>query len=142
MKPDDVEAILQEVERKSRESRARVRAMLKNRPDLLADYDRQMKEVDSGIAGAKSCWHSISSAQRTVLRIMGEGRYLRRALRNPKRYDACGRGVILNVCRLATARKLCAHELIHVNGSATDPEAEFVMTERGRFVLRWGPIND
>jgi hypothetical protein len=48
----------------------------------------------------------------------------------------------LNVCRLATARKLCAHELIHVNGGATDPEAEFVLTERGRFVLRWGPIND
>lgn len=139
MTEDDV---LHQLERHFRDSRERVRHMIlaAGRPDILAEFDRDMKNLDTGITGAKNCWNSISSAQRTVLRIMGEGRHLRRARCNPGRYDACGRSVIPNVCRLATARKLCGHELIHVNGGATDPEAGFVMTERGRFVLRWGPI--
>lgn len=138
--PREVEAFLQELDRKSRETRAKVRAMLQHRPDLLADYDRQMKELDNGIAGAKGCWHALSNAQRRVLIAMGEGRDLRRSIDNPGMYDACGRGCVLNVCRLPTARRLCEHRLIHVNGGATDPEAEFVLTERGAFVLRWGAI--
>lgn len=136
--------ILHQIERHFRERRERVRQVIlaQGRPDIVAEFDRDMKNLDSGITGARNCWNSISSAQRRVLQVMGQGRCLRRTIRNPNRFDACGRGVVLDVCRLATARKLCAHELIHVNGGATDPEAEFVMTERGKFVLRWGPIND
>jgi len=67
---------------------------------------------------------------------------LPRAIRSKAQYDAIGRApVILNICKLSTARKLCAHGLIHVNGGATDPEAAFVVTERGRFVWRHGEAN-
>ena len=43
-----------------------------------------------------------------------------------------------NVCSLATARALCAHELLACDGTTFDPELRFVLTERGRFVLAKG----
>jgi hypothetical protein len=144
MKPD-VEAFLHDLERQSLESRARTRQIIleAGRPDVLADFDRQMKELDSGISGARGCWHALSSKQRFILRLMGQGRYLSRSLRSPAQFDAFGRSpAMLDVCRLATARKLCAHGLIHVNGGAIDPEDSFVITERGSFVLKHGPADE
>lgn len=134
------EDVLQWADRMAREQRARVRQVILDagRPDVLADYDRDMRNLDLGITMARNVWHSLSSKQRFVLRAMGQGRYLLRALRSAAQYDAVGRGAIMDICRLSTARKLCAHELIHVNGGATDPEAEFVITERGSFVLKHG----
>lgn len=113
------------------------------RPDLAEDLDRRMKDIRSGISQAVRVWHSISAAQRFVLEAMGRGRYLARSLRSVTQFDALGTApAILGICRLATARRLCAHELIHVNGGATDPEAMFVITERGKFVLAKGRAHD
>ena len=135
---DDIE---QRLDAMSKVSRAKTREIITEagRPDILAEYDRAMRDLDLGITTARGCWHTLSSTQRYVLRTMGNGRYLTRALSRPTQYDAVGKApAILGICRLATARKLCAHELIHVNGGATDPEALFVITERGAFVLKWG----
>lgn len=137
---DSREDVLQWADRMAREQRARVRQLIVDagRPDVLADFDRDMRNLDLGITMARSCWHSISVAQQRVLQAMGEGRYLLRSMKTVTRYDAVGRGAIMDICRLSTARALCAHELIHVNGGATDPEAEFIITERGSFVLKHG----
>jgi hypothetical protein len=129
-----------ELDAQSRASRARTRQIIAEtgRLDVLADYDKNMRDLDLGITGARSTWAALSSKQRFVLRALGVGRYLSRSLRSTAQYDALGRGAVLDICRLSTARVLCAHGLIHVNGGATDPEAQFVITERGHFVLRYG----
>jgi hypothetical protein len=136
--------VQQQVDTMLRQSRLRVRAILieAGRPDILADFDRNMRDLDLGLIGARATWDALSSRQRFVLRAMGVGRYLSRALRSAAQYDALGHGAILDICRLSTTRKLCAHGLIHVNGGATDPEAQFVITERGHFILRHGCTPD
>lgn len=143
MTPED--ELLQRLERESREGSERLRAMLREmgRDDLLADYDRDMRDIRLGVTMARSCWHSISPKQRFVLKRMGEGRSLRRMAGSRTRYDAIGSGrggpdAMREICDFRTARKLAAHELIHVAGGALDPEAVFVITERGSFVLAHG----
>ncbi|ACI92693.1 hypothetical protein OCAR_5562 [Afipia carboxidovorans OM5] len=141
---NDYDPILQEIERQAQARNARVRQLLveSGRDDVLAEFDLAMREIANGVMGARATWHSLSSVQRFVLRTMAGGRYLSRAIRSKAQYDAIGRApVVLNICKLSTARKLCAHGLIHVNGGATDPEAAFLVTERGRFVWRHGEAN-
>lgn len=140
---------LQRLHRESEQSTQRVREMLiaEGRQDLLADFDLKMREIRNGVDSARGCWHALSGTQRYVLARLGAGRYLARSSRKRKIYDAYRTGeapqpgqpgVILNACRLSTARNLSARELIHVDGGALDPEAKFVITERGMFVLKHG----
>ena len=72
-------------------------------------------------------------------------RELRRNRKMPSLYDVVGDPqavkepyAIRRFCRLSTARALCAHGLLAPDGGAPDPEAKFVITERGVFVLRFG----
>lgn len=143
----DVERLLHNIERKDRERQEAIRQMLRDagRIDILAQYDEDMKNLRLGITQARSAWHSISAKQRWVLERIGHGRHLLRSKRLPNVYDAypnieatVTKGVIFDACRLATARKLCGHELLHADGGAFDPEARFVITERGQFVLKHG----
>jgi hypothetical protein len=136
--------ILQRIERDSHERLERTRALLieQGRPDLAEELDRRIRDIRMGLDGARNCWHSISSRQRYVLGMMARGYSIQRAIRKPTLYDAHGRArVVLSVCRIKTMRALCAHELAHVDGGATDPEAKFVITERGRFVYRHGALS-
>lgn len=113
------------------------------RPDLAEDLDRRMRDIRLGIAQAAAIWHSISKTQRIVLEKMAQGAYLARTVGSATQYDALGRSpIILKVCRITTARNLCARHLIHVNGTARDPEAQFVVTEHGKFVVAKGRAND
>ncbi len=133
--------ILLALDREARRSNERVRAMLMEmgRPDLVKELDARLRDIRLGLDSARSCWHSISPAQRRVLKIMEPGRYLARSRGSRTRYNAYGEPhAESNVCGLATLRALCAHELCHVDGGATDPERKFVLTERGRFVLKHG----
>lgn len=132
------------IERDSMAKRQRTREVLleAGRPDLVEELDRNLREVDNGVCGAKATWHSISAAQRRVLKIMEPGRYLRRAPASRTQYDAHGEPhAVGRVCSLPTVRALCARDLCHVDGGATDPERKIVLTERGKFVLKFGPTD-
>lgn len=124
-------------EEQSERNARRVKALLweQGRPDLATELDAKLRDIRLGIDGARSTWHSISDAQRRVLTILGTGRHLIRGT-GKARYDATGTPyTVVNVCRLATARALCAHDLLAPDGGAFDPEGKFVLTERARFVL-------
>src|SRR5580658_3016903 len=124
------------IETASAESRAEFRSwMLKwaetNRGVEIAleHYDAAMRDLDSGVMGARSTWHSISPAQqralRTALEDTVDGKWVR----------GIGAGV-------STIRALCARDLMAWDGGAFDPEAAAVITERGRFVLAHGPTKE
>ena len=141
----DEERIMQQLDEQSRDSRQRVRQMVleAGRPDILVQYDADMRNMDLGLTSARSCWHSISPAQAYALAVVGTGRVLVRTKCSPTFYGAVGEPhAVSKVCRLSTARALCAHELLAPDGGALDPEAKFVITERGSFVLRFGYHRD
>lgn len=108
----------------------------------LASYDKAMRDFDLGLTQARSAWHSISRHQRDVLVAAcrtKNGRIVRRSFK-PSVYVLDGTLVFL--CRVATIRNLCAHELLACDGGAFDPEQAAVITERGRFVVAKGPSAD
>lgn len=131
---EPVEDVLDE---KSATDRAEFRTHLAEigGPDVLAQYDMLMRDIDLGISTARSVWHSISGLQRDVLRSAAEanGRIVRRSFL-PSVYSLDGSPCFL--CRVATVRKLCAHNLFAWDGGIPDPEQAAVVTERGRFVLK------
>lgn len=141
MNNDDV---LRWSEEESERSRRRVKAILweQGRPDLANELDAKMRDIRLGIDGARSAWHSISDAQRRVLTILETGRHLIRGT-GKARYDATGAPYpVPNLCRLATARALCARDLLAPDGGAFDPESKFVLTERARFVMKHGKARE
>jgi len=130
--------ILLRLEREDRARTASIRQMLiaNGRQDLADDLDRRLKDIATGVDGARNCWHSISPAQRRAIELLAGGTALARVGNS---YIVVGRkGADVVACRLRTARALCAHELIAPDGPVFDPEARFVLTERGRFVLDRG----
>ena len=67
---DDAYAARELLDRLHAESERRaaaVREMLP--PDAQSDFDQQMADIESGAYDARMAWHSISEAQRLVLRI-------------------------------------------------------------------------
>jgi len=106
--------------------------------EALARYDARMRDLDSGVMGARNAWHSISPAQKRVMLILDTRRCLIRGT-SSKRYDAHGElHALANVCGIATVRNLAAHELVAWDGGTFDPERKAVLTERGKFVLEHG----
>lgn len=109
------------------------------RPDLAKDLDRRLKDIRTGLDGARSTWHSISAAQRRVLEIMEPGRVLMMPPHTKTRYNAIGLPCAIgDVCSLATVRALLAHELVACDGGVFTPERKIVLTERGHFTLKYG----
>jgi hypothetical protein len=109
------------------------------RPDLLAQYDANVRKLDLGITQAEAVWHSISPAQRRTLEILEPGRVLVRQRHAPRYYDAIGTPhAISRAAGLATVRNIAERDLVAWDGGALDPEARAVLTERGRFTLKHG----
>lgn len=140
----DDEEILHRMEGEWIARRAEVRKLIADagRPDVLAQYDQNMRDIDTGIAGARSTWHSISPAQRRALTALvnGDGKMQRRNGDSPI-YDGnlYGGRFYGPICRLPTVRNLIARELLACEGGAFDPECAVSITERGRFVVEHGP---
>lgn len=133
--------ILHQMEAESRAGVERVRAMLREegREDILQDFDRNLRENALGITKARSSWDALTQPQRTALRLARTHAKLRRSTVSRTRYDAIGgpaQDEARGVCGLPTLRALCKRELLHPHGPALDVEANFVITEHGRFVLR------
>lgn len=131
------------LDREQQKRRTRVDAMLREegRPDLADDLAANLRDVDSGVSGARNVWHSISSAQRHALQYAANAaggqiervgkEYLDRLWTLPDRR-----------IHAPTIRALCLHELMAWDGGLPDPEAAVVVTERGRFVLKHGPMEN
>jgi hypothetical protein len=147
MTPDD--ELLQRLDRESLQSAERLRALLRaeGREDLIPEFDQRLKDIRTGVDGARGTWHALSGKQRYTLTAMADGRYIARSLMNPRVFHGYRNGtqalsgqpgVMLAICRIGTARALSARELIHVDGGATDPEGKFVITEKGVFVFKHG----
>lgn len=149
MTPEEQEELLHRLDRESLQRAECLRALLREqgREDLIPEYDQRLKDIRTGVDSARGTWHALSGKQRYALRAMAEGRYIARSLMNPRVYHGYKNGtealsgqpgVMLALCRITTARPLCARELIHVDGGALDPEAKFVITEKGMFVFKHG----
>lgn len=136
----DEEDILQEIERQSRATQRRVKDLLisEGRSDLADDLEHRFRDIDLGIAGAKTTWKALSKAQRETLECMGKGDGTLTRCGQKSKYYYRDKGFCPMICGLPTARNLCARELIVCDGTAFDPELRFVLTERGRFVLKHG----
>lgn len=131
---------IHDLERQQRASQERVREILceEGRPDLVAEFDANMRDVETGVTHARNLWHSISPAQRAVLAhlpLTGSNR-LRRAASG---YVVDGPGLPMpKPVRLPTLRAMAARGLVDWDGGAFDPEAAAVLSEQGRFVLAKG----
>lgn len=141
----DYHPVIQELDAKFARQREDVRQMLRDsgRDDLVADFDRKMREIDTGIYGARCTWESISDAQRRVLMAMAkDGGALWQSMMNPNAYHMrIAPGEAKRVGR-ATVRALAARELLAWDGGAFTPEAKAIITERGLFVVRHGTSHD
>jgi hypothetical protein len=98
-----------------------------------------MKDIDTGVMGARSTWSALSQTQRAVLRGATEGDG--RAKQDPDnsfRFTMKVRMGCVIAIRRPTILNLCARELMAWDGGAFNPEGAAVITERGRFTLAHG----
>ena len=129
--------LLDRLHAESERRAAAVREMLP--PEAQADFDRQIEDIRSGGYDARMAWHSISEAQRLVLRIAAKPccTLIRRA--GTSGYDASGAGGVV-VPKSATRRTvaaLVARRLMEWTGG-DDPEAAAEITDRGRMAVSEG----
>lgn len=96
----------------------------------------KVRDIDTGVYGARMCWQSISYAQRRAL--SDAHKHGGRFDRVGKQYRDRDRNQPYKPVYVSTVRSLCARELMAWDGGALDPEAAAVVTERGRFVLEHG----
>ena len=135
---EDVEAVLDE---RSKAETNRFAEYMREigQPGLADSYLAKIKEIDSGIEGARNTWHSLSEPQRAALELACEGvRFVRRPGRATV-FDAerGGRQQPAGV-RYPTIRNLCERDLLAWDGGAFKPGDAAVVTERGRFVVAHG----
>lgn len=133
--------VLAKIEADSYQKRLAVREVLfeKGRADLVAEFDRQTWEIQSGVSHARSTWDALSEPQRAALVVLAEGRRAFRAIGSHTVYDASGGGrVPIGGIRLATLRALMARKLVQATGSPYDPEKRFEITKPGAFVVKRG----
>ncbi|GJE77305.1 hypothetical protein [Methylorubrum suomiense] len=143
-KPDFAaeERFMQQHEERQRQTTARVIAVLEEngRSDLVAEFEKRLHDIDSGVDGARSTWHSISDAQRRILLLLSGGRrWLTRSPGSKHFYDAQGEPHALSrIGTLRGVRALAARGLLDWEGGALDPERKAVLSEKARFVLKHG----
>lgn len=131
---DEYEFIQQfdgEMARRDAEFRAFMQA--EGHLQALADYDARMRDIRSGVDGARNTWDSLTDPQRNALVAIkwaaGRARRVRlRYVAGPTDFGA------------KTVFALQRRELVEWDGGL-DPSASVVLTERGLFVItRGGPI--
>jgi hypothetical protein len=108
----------------------------------LAEYDKAMRDLDTGVMGARATWAALSRVQRKILALAAaNGGTLER---NGKVYHVRWGVADLSMLsiRVSSIRALAARDLFAWDGGYLDPEAAVVLTERGRFVLAHGREGD
>jgi hypothetical protein len=135
---EDVQAVLDEKsERESTEFAEWMRTK-QGRPDLADKYLARVREIETGVYGARACWHALSLAQRRIL--IEANQHGGRLDRVGKEYRHKARNQPYKPVYVATVRNLCERDLMAWDGGAFDPEAAAIVTERGRFVLKHGAV--
>lgn len=81
-------------------------------PEAVAEFDRNMKDIQTGVSHARNIWHSLSAAQRRAMTDLSQRR---------------------RTARHQTYVSLMRRELIDWHFT------EIALTEHGRFVLKHGP---
>jgi hypothetical protein len=131
-----------ELDRQKRESNDRVKALLQaeGRFDLVEEFDQRIRDLNLGVTRARSVWHSISPAQRSLLALMMRGGVILVREGQTSFYDLMQAAEVVHrrVSRLPTVRSLLARDLLACEGGAFDPEAVVVLTENARFVFTKG----
>lgn len=117
MTEDDI-LIALEIEHERRIESVRRMMREAGRDDLVSELDARLRDIRLGISHARNVWHSISSAQRSVLLDL-------EAKRTPK------------VRTWATIRNLAVRGLVSIGGCML-PGDSVELTEHGRFVLAKG----
>jgi hypothetical protein len=112
MTEDDV-FIAIEREWKERNERFRQFVLAQGRPDILKQYDAQMRDIALGVSSARGIWHALSDRQRGVLHVLASG------ISYPK-------------AREATWENLIRRRLVEFHNGVGK------ITEHGRFVLKHG----
>lgn len=141
--PKDIQHLFDE---KSRRDRERVRELIRKEgmPEILADFDQQMKDIDSGLTTARNVWHSISPAQRTLINYLAT--HSVKLVREGSTSSYIGvEGDTKSHGRLAglkTVRSLAARDLLAWEGGAFDPEAKATLTEKAVFVFKKAGTRD
>lgn len=135
----DPEQWLDEVQQQHTEI-VREQLRIAGRPDLIDELDRNLKDVRTGVAGARATWAALSLAQKRALAIAGEG--------NRKFYRAPGSRMWMNaygepeaVDKAATIKgmeALVRRGLMDWHANATTVSNFAAITERGKFVLKNG----
>jgi hypothetical protein len=135
---EDVQAVLDEKSLIQRAEFVSYLLSLRRGVDLADEYLAKIKEIETGVHGARACWSALTEPQQRALRIADDvGGRLERM--GNKEYRHHGKRVWPHPIRVSTIRCLCSRELMAWDGGAFDPEAVAVITERGRFVLKHGP---
>lgn len=105
----------------------------------LERFDTAMRDLDSGVMGARSAWHSITQTQRRALEAAWQhGGRLDRVGIEYRHRDRHQPYVPIYV---RTIRPLCSRDLFAWDGGVFDPESAVALTERGRFVIAHGRAN-
>jgi len=112
MTPEANPNFLHAIEGEMLKRNARVRAIIaESGPDAVAEFDRNMKDIRTGVSHARNLWHSITEAQRRAMTELSQGRFN---------------------CKPVTLRCLMQRGL--AVWDAPKPE----LSEHGRFVLKFG----
>ena len=128
-------ALLAELDRDATAREEGVRAMLT--PAQQAGFDAGMEEIRSGRHALRMLWHSLSEAQRSVVKLLGGGgRRLIRCRHQRSLYDAHGEPhAVSGAARTATVRVLIRHGVLHWTGPEEDRELRAELTTRGHALL-------
>lgn len=128
------EVTLQKIEAELFARRAWVDRYLrdKGRHDLADELVAKLRDIDMGVDAACGTWASLSVKQRAVMIALKTQPRLKRT---GNRYTGAG---IIEWCHVRTVRSLIARGLLDCEGGAFDPEAELVLSDKGRFLLKHG----
>lgn len=151
MRPTDYDPVLQAIDRQQQEQSQRTIDFLvaEGRPDLAEELKAKLRDIYTGVDGARATWNALTPPQKRALVSARAGELTTHPQLRPNAGGASrtgygqlgragGRLVWTFTCFLSTARCLCARDLLHVDGGALSPEAKVIITERGKFVLAHG----
>lgn len=135
------------LEQRDNEQNDRVIEMLKaeGRPDLAEELEARITEIRNGIYGARATWSALSEVQRNVMLWMDQGGHLVSASPTNTRFSLQFTAGPMGSCvpvpgalRITGIHGATVNNLLHRELVSWAPDKKVILTERGRFVLKFG----